>query len=109
MINLVVYLNEQHNPTELVDHLLHLRLIAKGSIDTQNNSFSLKDDVVIKSIYSVITMQTRALLFKAIAQVIEKKYGSEIAMYATPIVASNDFFDSLVRNNTAQTIEKTDV
>jgi hypothetical protein len=77
-----------------------MKLIANGSIDTDNNAYLLKDGELTKGVNCVITMQTRALLFQEIAAIVEKKYGKEIAMYATPIVASNDFFDHTVRSTT---------
>jgi uncharacterized protein involved in tolerance to divalent cations len=102
MINLIVYLNKRHNATTLVQQLLEKRLIANGSIDEDNNAQILNNNAMEKQVNCVITMQTQALLFTEIATYIQEQFGNEIAMYATPIVASNDFFDDMIRSKTKQ-------
>lgn len=102
MINLIVYLPKNNDPVALLQHLLTEKLIASGSIDEDNNAFVMMNDKLEKQINFVITMQTQALLFTEIANYIELQYGLETAMYANPIVASNNFFYERIRTKTKQ-------
>jgi hypothetical protein len=41
MVNVLIYLNSQTHPEELVELLLKSKLIAKATIDANNESFEL--------------------------------------------------------------------
>ncbi len=103
MINLIIYLKKEYDPVSLVEILLSNQLIARASIDHNNESFRLNDGTVQRKIYNVITAQTKSLLFPEIANLVEDLFGKNVPMNATPIVAANTIFDELVRSKTLKT------
>jgi uncharacterized protein involved in tolerance to divalent cations len=102
MINVIIYLNEVNEAKELVDHLLETRLIANASIDANNISYRMENDEIITSVNSVITAQTKALLFSEIERFILTKYGTTVQLFSTPITQASTSFDSFIRNSTSK-------
>jgi uncharacterized protein involved in tolerance to divalent cations len=100
MVNVIIYLDEQHEAKELVDSLLHAGLIANASIDDKNISYLLKNNKVVESVNSVITAQTKSLLFSTIEDFVQEKFGDRVPLYSVPITQANHSFDLLMRNNT---------
>lgn len=100
MINVIIYLNKEHNPIELVKFLLTEKLISSATIDNNNLSYSLSDSEFIEEVYNVITAQSKSLLFNNLVYAIEKKIGQEIPICSTPIVGSNRIFDDTLRTHT---------
>lgn len=100
MINVVIYLKKEHDPNQLVFLLLSKKLIASASIDFENISYKMKDEIIDKEIFNVITAQSKALLFNEIVQVSEKEIGQSIAIHSMPIVGANIFFNESVRSKT---------
>lgn len=100
MVNTMIYLEQQHNAKELVEQLLTMKLIASASIDENNVSYRWIDDKMQEVIHTVITVQTKSLLFKDIKKVIDEKYGAIIPMNSIPIVASNTVFDESILDKT---------
>jgi hypothetical protein len=100
MINVIIYLKKEHDPNQLVGLLLSKKLIASASIDFDNISYKMKDEIIVKEIFNVITAQSKALLFNEIVQVSEKEIGQSIAICSTPIVGANGFFNESVRSKT---------
>ena len=100
MINVIIYLNKEHNPMELVKFLLTEELISAASIDENNLSYSLSDSGFSEVLYNVITAQSKSLLFNNLVNAIENKIGREIPICSTPIVGSNRSFDDAVRTHT---------
>lgn len=102
MINIIFYLKKNQNPMHLVKSLLSKRLIAKASIDFDNHSYKLAEDGIefIEETYSVVTAQTRSVLFKDIVAFVEGEFGQNVPINSVPIVASNKIFDTVIRQNT---------
>ncbi|MBN8701780.1 MAG: hypothetical protein J0M08_01860 [Bacteroidetes bacterium] len=100
MINVVLYLSQNHNPIDVVEQLLRKELVASAFVDYNNESYSLKEGVLVKTLNHVITVQTKQLLFSEIVKFIAVNYGQDIAINSVPIVSANDYFDSMIRVNT---------
>jgi hypothetical protein len=102
MINVIIYLKKEQNPMELVKQLLTKKLIAKASIDFDNHSYKLADNEsdFIEETYSVVTAQTRSVLFNDIVSFVETEFGPTVPINSVPIVASNKMFDTIIRQNT---------
>jgi len=100
MINVIIYLKKEHNSEKLVELLLSKKLIASASIDVDNVSYRIKDEVVVKEIFNVITAQSKALLFNSIVQLADNVIGESIAISSTPILGANGFFNETVRSKT---------
>lgn len=100
MVNVLIYLNSQTNPEELVELLLKSELIAKATIDADNESFELCDGEMTTKKYSIVTIQTKSLLFSKIVKLVEENYSANIPIYSLPITQSNHWFDEFVREQT---------
>lgn len=102
MINVVIYLTKEQKPMNLVKQLLTKKLIAKASIDFDNHSYKLAENGIdfIEETYSVVTAQTRSVLFNDIVSFIESEFGPSVPINSVPIVASNKMFDTIIRQNT---------
>ena len=66
MINVIIYLKKQHKAKELVKHLLTEKLIASASIDENNISYRMEENIVVEEVNDVITAQSKSLLFTEI-------------------------------------------
>jgi uncharacterized protein involved in tolerance to divalent cations len=97
MINVTIYLKKEQNPRELIQLLLKEKLIASASIDKNNISYNLKEDILSEEVYDVITALSKASLFNAIVAAVEKKIGEETHINSTPIVGSNRLFDDTIK------------
>jgi uncharacterized protein involved in tolerance to divalent cations len=97
MINVTIYLKKEHNPTELIQFLLKEKLIASASIDKNNISYNLREEIFSQEEYDVITALSKASLFNAIVAAVETKIGAETPINSTPIVGSNRLFDHTVK------------
>lgn len=97
MINVIIHLKKESNPKELVKFLLAKKLIASASIDENNITYELGNDGFSEVICSVITAQSKALLFNEIVKIVESKIGVETPINATPIVGSNKVFDDIIK------------
>lgn len=100
MVNIVIYLKKEHNAKELVHLLLSERLIAYASIDENNISYLWNEIGITEEVYTVITAQSKALLFNEIVKSVEAKIGENTPINATPIVGSNRIFDQTVKSKT---------
>ncbi len=100
MVNIIIYLKIDHNPRDLVTHLLKEKLIASASIDENNIRFKMQNEVLIEEAFNVITSQSKALLFDNIVVEVERKIGEHVAIYSTPIFCSNGFFQDTVKTKT---------
>lgn len=94
MVNIIIYLEKEHNAKELVEHLLSEKLIASASIDQNNISYELENNNFSEKVYSVITAQSKALLFNEVVNAVTNKIGYELPINSIPIVASNKLFDT---------------
>jgi|GEM_PF-1627313 len=100
MVNVLIYLNTDFDPYQLVEKLFEEKLIAKATIDLDNKSYQMEEDGLVIRHYNVLTLQTRSLLFTKLEQFVEKSFGSNIPIYSLPITQSNSWFDNYVRNQT---------
>jgi uncharacterized protein involved in tolerance to divalent cations len=100
MVNIIIYLKKEHNAKELVKFLLNEKLIASASIDENNVSYEIENHLLSENVYSVITAQSKALLFNDIVNVVVKRVGEDIPINSTPIVASNKVFDTKIKSRT---------
>jgi uncharacterized protein involved in tolerance to divalent cations len=96
VINIIIYLKKEHDPSHLVEKLLRKKLIANASIDENNESFTIENDELIKVTYSVITAKTKSLLFNQITDFVETEIGTNVLINSVPIVASNKVFNDLI-------------
>lgn len=103
MVNIVIYLKENHPAKELVNELLEQGLIANASIDKDNISYKKESEGVVQTVNTVITCQTKSILFPQVELLVRQKYGEEIPIYSLPIIQSNSSFDQMIRNRTIKT------
>lgn len=103
MVNVIIYLNRNHVPRKLVDLLLKKKLVAKATIDIDNVTYVLKDDEIVTQTNTVITAQTKSLLFSHIEKLVAELYGPDVAIFSMPITQANHQFDKLIRDNTLKT------
>ncbi|MFN5912714.1 MAG: divalent cation tolerance protein CutA [Bacteroidota bacterium] len=100
MVNVIIYLNKEHNPRKLIDALLRKGLAAKVSTDIDNVSFFLEGGEIVTKGRTIITLQTKALLFSAIDKFLQEWFGEQIPMCSVPITQVNRTFDEFIRTNT---------
>lgn len=100
MINVYISLKKEENAEELVSKLIGLKLIAHASIDSDNLSYIANAGTVTKQIVSLITAQTKSLLFNDIVDYVHAHYKGETKIYSLPITQCNEIFSSLIRSQT---------
>lgn len=100
MVNVLIYLNTDYDPYQLVEQLFEKKLIAKATIDLDNKSYQMEENGLVIRHYNVLTLQTRSLLFTKLEQFVEMSFGPNIPIYSLPITQSNSWFDNYVRNQT---------
>ena len=88
MVNIVIYLKQEFDAMELVKSLLTEKLVASATIDINNASYKMENNKLVGEIFSVITAQSKALLFAEIVKHVEEKLGEEIPIISMPIVSS---------------------
>lgn len=102
MVNVIVYLNSQHDPAALFEELFQKELVATVSVDIDNAFYQRSAKGMERVVHTVITMQTRALLFNEICEVIQSRYGTDVCIHSTPIVAANSTFEHLIKSSTKE-------
>ena len=100
MVNIIIYLEKEHNAKDLVKHLLSEKLIASASIDENNISYEIENNNFSEKVFSVITAQSKALLFNDVVNAVTYKIGFELPINSIPIVASNKLFDTKIKSKT---------
>ncbi|MEY3238367.1 MAG: hypothetical protein RI883_2468 [Bacteroidota bacterium] len=100
MINAIIYLRQKHDPKELIKFLLRKKLIASASFDENNISYKLDGEEIIEETFSVITAQSKALLFNDIVDEVESFLEERVSINSTPIVGASGFFNDTVRTST---------
>jgi uncharacterized protein involved in tolerance to divalent cations len=100
MVNIVIYLNDSFDPDKIVESLLEKTLIAKATVDRNNKSYEFGPNGIETKIYSIITMQTKSMLFSEISDFVASQFSADIPIYSLPITQSNKWFDGFVRSNT---------
>ena len=100
MVNIVIYLNDSFDPDRIVESLLEKKLIAKATVDRDNKSYEFGHNGIETKCYSIITMQTKSMLFSEISDIVASQFSADIPIYSLPITQSNKWFDEFVRTNT---------
>ena len=100
MVNVIIYLEKNQNANALVEQLLHNKLIANASIDVDNHSLSLIDNKMHSTLKTVVTVQTKSMLFHDIEKFIHDNIHENVPIYSIPIINSNSIFEDYIRNNT---------
>lgn len=100
MINISIYLNDKRQAEQLCVELIQEKLGASASVNVDNNYYELINGKVQKIEHTVITLQTKALLFSLLTDFIKTRLGHEVPIYALPLVSANEYFDQFIRNNT---------
>lgn len=102
MISMYFYLDKTHDAEELAVDLLQRGLVAHASIDLNNNSLTMENGAIKKQECSLITAQSKALLFNKISEFLTSKYKNHIKTYSAPIAQCNEVFSDLIRTNTIE-------
>ena len=97
MVNVILYLNNDSDPVEIIQELLSNELIAIASMDIDNKSYLLKDGVLVRETHTIITCQTKSILFNEICEFISTNFKGEIRINSVPIIASNEAFENSIR------------
>lgn len=100
MVNVIIYLKKEHKAKELVLYLLSEKLIASASIDENNLVYKMSKGKLSEHLNTVITSQSKSLLFNDIVKAVESYIGEEIPINSIPIIASNTIFDKTIRAST---------
>lgn len=100
MVNVVIYIDDSLDPKLIISGLFEKKLIAKASIDFNNKVFLMDNGELVESLNSVITCQTKSLLFTDIVRYIKEEFGENIKVCSLPIIASNKAFEDQIVNST---------
>lgn len=100
MVNVILYLNNDSDPVEIIHQLLSNELIAIASMDIDNKSYFLKDDVLVRETHTIITCQTKSILFNEICDFVTAHFKGEIRINSVPIIASNESFEKSIKSAT---------
>ena len=100
MVNVIIYLEKTDDPLIVIKKLLEEKLISNATIDVENENYKMVDNHITKTIHTVITCQTKSLLFTKIVQLIATEFGENVPIYSIPVTQSNESFDLFIRNNT---------
>ena len=100
MVNVVIYIDDSLDPKLIISGLFEKKLIAKASIDFNNKVFFMDNGELVESLNSVITCQTKSLLFTDIVRYIKEEFGENIKVCSLPIIASNKAFEDQIVNST---------
>jgi len=100
VVNVIIYLKQNEFAENLAKELVGSGLAAGASIDIDNSHFVRDGDHVIKTVHTVITLQSKALLFSKIVEFVENFLGEEVPIYTVPITQTDDNFHQFIRERT---------
>jgi uncharacterized protein involved in tolerance to divalent cations len=100
MVNVVIYIDDRLDPKLIISSLFEKKLIAKATIDFNNKVFLISEGKLKENNNSVITCQTRSLLFTDIVKFVEENFGKKIKICSLPIISSNKVFEEEIINST---------
>jgi uncharacterized protein involved in tolerance to divalent cations len=95
-------LNQNEFAEGLAKDLVGSGLAAGASIDVNNSHFVKEGDHVIKTVHTVITLQSKALLFNKIVTFVEDFVGEEVPIYSVPITQTDERFHQIIRERTIE-------
>jgi len=96
MVNVVIYIDDSVDPKTIVTGLFEKKLIAKASIDFDNKVFLMDHGSLIEMKNSVITCQTKSLLFNDIVRYVKDTFSERIKICSLPIIAANKAFEDQI-------------
>jgi uncharacterized protein involved in tolerance to divalent cations len=102
MVNVIIYLKQNEFAENLAKELVGRGLAAGASIDIDNSHFVREGDEVVKTVHTVLTLQTKALLFSQIVTFVEEFLGEEVPIYTVPITQTDDHFHRFIRERTVE-------
>jgi uncharacterized protein involved in tolerance to divalent cations len=102
MVNIIIYLeNEMRTKaTQLVHDLLKNEFVASASIDEDNSYFIQKKGKIEKTTHTLITAQTKSLMFTEIVEYIENNVGSDVPVFSVPLTQMNEQFNEYIKSRT---------
>lgn len=100
MVNVIIYLNKDQKADALVEQLLKEELFALATIDKNNVSYKFEDGAMKKKVYTVVTAQSKSLLFPDIVKSVKMIAGENTPVYSVPIINSNESFFEWMKTNT---------
>ncbi len=103
MVNIIIYLENElmDKAQELVHSLLEQELVASASID-EDNSYYIKtnNNEVVKTSHTVITAQTKSLMFSEIVNYIKSNLSNDVPVFSMPLTQMNDQFNEYIKSRT---------
>ncbi len=102
MVNIVIYLENElrKKSQELVQSLLKHELVASASIDEDNSYYIKKKNEVLKTTHTVITAQTKSLMFSDVVSFIKSELGEKVPVFSMPLTQMNDHFNEYIKSRT---------
>ena len=102
MVNIIIYLENElsKKSQELVESLLQHELVASASIDEDNSYYIKKNGKVIKTTHTVITAQTKSLMFSDVVNFIKSNFGEEVPVFSMPLTQMNEYFNEYIKSRT---------
>jgi uncharacterized protein involved in tolerance to divalent cations len=100
MINVYIAHPNESTARKLAEDLLKNQMVARLSVDYNNHVFEMIEDEIRESTISLITAQTKALLFTDIVAYVHVRYGKNIPIYSLPMTQVNEDLSHLIREKT---------
>ncbi len=100
MVNVIIHLKQNNFAENLAKEIVAAGLAAGASIDVNNGHFVKEEGEVVKTAHTVLTLQSKALLFSEIVTFVENYVGEEVPIYTVHITQSNARFHEFIRNRT---------
>jgi uncharacterized protein involved in tolerance to divalent cations len=100
MINVYIAHPSDRVAKQLAEELLKNKLVARLSIDYNNHVFEIDNEEITERSISLITAQTRALLFQEVVNFVHARYSMAIPIYSVPITQGNEELTHLIREKT---------
>ena len=102
MVNIIIYLeNELMSKTqELVHSLLEQELVASVSIDEDNSYYIKTNNKIIRTSHTVITAQTKSLMFSEIVAHIKSNISEDVPVFSMPLTQMNVHFNDYIKSRT---------
>ncbi len=102
MVNIIIYLENElmEKASRLVYDLLQNELVASASIDKDNSYYIQKNGKVEQTTHTVITAQTKSLMFTEITEFIEENIGTNVPVFSVPLTQMNEHFNDYIKSRT---------
>ncbi len=101
MINVCIAHPHEANARKMANELLQHKLVARLSIDYDNHVFEVDENDVVREVsISLVTAQTKAILFQEILNFVHQNYGDDIPVYSLPITQGNEELTRIIREKT---------